>query len=229
MTKEYIVDTPPIRAWSLSRLEQAETCPYRIFLKVVMRIEEPSNEYLERGIKVHKTIEKFIKGESDSLEGVKCHNNYYKLLHKLYKQGKVLVEENWGFTKDWAPTDWFSDDVFHRSKLDYVLNIGDGRIEVGDHKTGRPHEVRNMSQAALYAIDAFVHYPDATEIIVKFLYVDSGKTKEIKYKHNQAEIYRKNFEARGNRLVNMTEFPPRPGWACKRCNFKNHCQYSEAE
>lgn len=49
--------------WSFSKLKNYETCPYRLVL--AQSHKQETNEFAQRGINVHKSIEDFINGEAN--------------------------------------------------------------------------------------------------------------------------------------------------------------------
>jgi hypothetical protein len=79
-----------------------------------------------------------------------------------FKAGNVSLEGEWGFDKDWIPTDWHS--AWLRVKGDAVLTRP-GQAVVIDHKTGRKHgnELKHGEQVQLYAIATLIRNPALSE------------------------------------------------------------------
>ena len=79
-----------------------------------------------------------------------------------YLDGTVELEGEWGFTTDWEPTGWLSDDTWARIKLDAYVKQDKTSARVIDYKTGKRfgNEIAHSQQCLLYAIAAFARDPD---------------------------------------------------------------------
>ena len=73
-------------------------------------------------------------------------------------EGTVELEGQWGFTIDWTPTGWLSEDTWARIKLDAYVKEDDSSARVIDYKTGKRfgNEITHSQQCLLYAIGAFM-------------------------------------------------------------------------
>ena len=82
-------------------------------------------------------------------------------LRELHGEGKVSMEGEWGYTRDWAPTAYFGKDVWLRAKLDVYVQEDDTSARVIDWKTGRKfgNEYAHASQAMIYAVATFMRFP----------------------------------------------------------------------
>lgn len=217
---------PPITAWSFYRLLDYETCPHRLYLKAVQRAPQPEfddKHPIVRGRKIHEMLEKYIVGEADVLPKLsEKHQELVDWLHAEYKKGNVIVEEQWGATDAWMPTDYFGEDVWLRVLLDAAWIVNDQAIVV-DWKTGKKmgNEVKYTQQGQLYAAAVFMRYPEVQIIDTKFEFVDENRTMEKTYRRGD-KIFRiiKKFTERANRLTQAVDFRPKPNIRnCKYCPF----------
>ena len=216
-------DSPPISAWSFSRLEVFEKCAYQAWLKYVQKRPEGSNEKrdkaLEKGRRVHDEAEQYIRGELESMPAeLKKFEDDFRKFQALYAEHPELVvmEEDWAFTTDWLPTGWFDDNAWLRLKVDRLHWLDDEQTaaRLTDYKTGRKegNEVKHGQQGQLYAIACFMQFPKLEALEVEFEYLDHGKKSLRKtYTREQAvERFLPMFTKRGLALTEATEFRPRP-------------------
>jgi len=121
----------PVKTWSFSRLMNFENCPYSVYLKSVENAPDPSGIAAARGTLVHDHIESYIRAEHDDLTHVTVEKGMKPVnlcpfvpmitnLREQWEAGKVEVEGNWGFKRDWEVTDFFGEDVWGRMKLDAI-------------------------------------------------------------------------------------------------------------
>lgn len=230
-----------IKAWSLYRLKTFESCPYRLFLEVVGKQEGPPRDDkhpMVRGLAIHKEAEQFVKGElaelPQSLKKVERYMHQYRDLYVEYPDD-TFVEEKWGFDKHWAPTEYFSKDVWLRMSADFVwLDREEQELQCVDYKTGKSfgNEVAHIQQGQLYSISAFMRFPEVDAIRMSFLYVDEGKEKAKVYMRDKMIPYIERFTDRALRLTSAMIFPPKPNrMNCKYCPYgvdhgTNACAYA---
>jgi hypothetical protein len=215
-------ESPPLKAWSFSRLEVFEKCPKRAELQFVKKITEENDpkreEALTRGKKVHEAAEQYVRGEIDNLpKELKKFEGKFEEMRKLYatEPEKLVLEENWAFTIDWQPTEWYGEDAWCRMVLDRFEWLSDDKTagELTDYKTGKKegNEVKHGQQGQLFVLGAFMKYPSLQAVRVKFEYLDHGKTSLPKtYSREQAMTFLSAFERRGKAMTEATVFPPRP-------------------
>jgi len=98
--------------WSFSWLMKYESCAHLFKLGKIDKLpqlEPEKDNPLERGNRVHKCYELYIKGESDLFdEEAKCSGRFRPAsdhLRTLFRCGMASVEEDWLFDHDWNPTD----------------------------------------------------------------------------------------------------------------------------
>lgn len=207
----------PLKNWSFSTLTEYEKCPHRIILRKQFKI--PPNEYMQRGIDIHKQCEDFLnyQGELPSL-GYFCAD-----LSKLRDRG-AEPEAEYGLTKTWSP-ELDYDNAYGKCIFDAIDFHNDPRII--DFKTGKPAPIKHQDQSQTYAITAHIHYPDAEIITTEFWYLDSGKITKTSYTIKQLEFYQQILSARVERMMEDTTFIPKPSkFNCKWCSHKEHCEFA---
>ena len=232
---------PPIRAWSFSRLEVFEKCPYRAYLKIVERRPEPPSERrdvaLDKGRRVHDLAESYVRGDLEELPNeLGKFSEKFEYKRKVFAAGNAEVEEDWAYDEDWQRTEWSAPGTWLRVKLDWMEWHDEERTSAAviDYKTGRKdgNEVKHSQQGQLYVLAAFMRYPSLQVVRVEFEYLDHGKTSIPKiYTREQAMKFFANFDERGRKMTEATVFTPRPNRVnCKFCpygpdNGDGSCEY----
>ena len=232
-----------ITSWSFSRFSDYRQCPAKAKYKHVMKMPEPSNPAMERGILIHKLAEDYIKGKLRALpsELVKF-MNLFKALRALYKKKirTMDVEESWAFTKDWGKTrydDWTGCHL--RIKMDCASQDDDpSTLVIRDWKTGRYRDEQNESyvlQLSLYAVGAFHTHKHVKTVIPQLVYLDHGivypsaSTQKTSYTRKELPMLTKDWERRVKPMLNDTVFAPTPSDHCRWCHYRKSnggpCQY----
>lgn len=138
--KQALVDlrTAPlglVPAWSMSRLFDYESCPHSVYLSKVAKMPTPSGAAAERGTQVHNHIEGYIQAEhADTIKEMAGFQKLIDHLREGFADGKVEVEGDWAFTRDWVPTAWAAKDAWGRFKLDALEHQSDTSAKVIDWK-----------------------------------------------------------------------------------------------
>lgn len=218
-----------VTAWSYSRLNTYEQCPFKFKLTVVLGIKEPGSAAMERGTQVHKDAEIFLRVPSAELP------ESYKLLAdelQSIKDNGAKAEVEVTFTKDWQPTGWFDKDAWVRIKVDSIVYLPKtNSIRIIDFKTGK-NRGGYEDQIELYAIAALILYPDISNISAELWFVDSGEiigSSHGQYTHDMLPALKQKWE---DRVVPMFEdaiWPARPNNFCGFCHFRKvnsgPCEY----
>jgi hypothetical protein len=104
----------------------------------------------------------YVKGEVHELvpEAALHFGPEIDLLRVLYAEGRVSLEGEWGFNKDWEPTSW--DSAWLRMKLDTMVYWAPDYATAIDYKTGKKfgNEVKHAEQMQLYALGAFMRHAE---------------------------------------------------------------------
>ncbi len=213
--------TGSVPSWSYSALKNYESCPHRIYLSKVEKHPEPSSAAMDRGTAIHLLGEEFVQGNIIDLpQELEKFKTEFTTLRERYNQAKVILEQDWGFTRDWGITGWSSLDTWLRMKLDAYVQHDDQSATIIDYKTGRKfgNEINHLQQAQLYAIGAFKRFPLLQYVECEFWYLDKGETLSKKYTREEAEQFVPKWDMRGIQMTSDTSFTPNPSkYNCKWC------------
>lgn len=216
---------PPVKRWSYSALTEYETCPYRTYLKRVQRSPEPPRDEThpaERGNRIHAEAEAYIRGEGAVTKDLRKVAEALDEARAEFAEGRVEVEEQWGFTREWESVGWDHSQCWALVKCDVVIHRSPEVLEIWDWKSGKSfgNEVKHTQQMQLYGLAGFLRYPDVSIVKVALQYLDEGKTKPKTYDRTMVPGFLPRWEQRANRLTNALVFPPKPNKGrCKYCPY----------
>lgn len=227
------LDKPPeekplgiIKTWSFTTLSKAKNCMYQVFLEKGKGYRQPSGEAADRGTKIHEMAEDYVQGKIDKLPKEltkKIFPERFEWLREQYQEGKVEIEGEWGFTRDWAPCGWIDDDTWARIKLDALVHCSETSAIAIDHKTGRQwgNEVKHSKQGLVYVIGTFMKYPKLEHIETQFWYLDQGTIGcRQNYTREQAMALFPKVNKEANELTTAVHFNPNPSQSnCRWCHF----------
>jgi CRISPR/Cas system-associated exonuclease Cas4 (RecB family) len=211
-----------VKAWSFSTLQNFEKCPYRIYLKNVEKCPEPEmppDNPLVRGDRIHKEAEDFVAGKGVITTDLKKFAPQLEALRTKYEEGRVEVEQKWGFTQSWEPCTWSDPNNYAYVKLDACVAESPTESTVVDYKTGKSwgKEVPHAQQLQIYTISTFMRSPSLNLVKAELWYLDEGKTKSMTYTRPQANDMLARWTPRIERLMTATSFPAKPN--------RSHCKY----
>jgi len=204
-----------ITAWSYSRFADYSKCPQLAKFKHVDKIREPENDAMRRGSVVHDTAAAILRGDHPGPLDVRAWDAFAPLFEELRKLEPV-VEQQWGYTKQWLPTGWFGNDTWFRSVLDAAVLYADNTVDVVDHKTGKPSP-SHAEQAELYAISVFIRYPAVQSATVRYWYLDLGSESVYRFERSALAGMITQWEKKVGPMLNDTVFAPKPGQHCNWC------------
>lgn len=218
-----------ITAWSFSRLKDYEECPFKAKLKVIDRMREPDRPAMARGTAIHKIAEDFVKGtlakmpsDMTELVGYPKFKTKFAALRKAAEKQLAVAEGAFTFTSAWTPTGWFEPDAWLRIKADAQLFVPAKKsVTIIDYKTGKIYE-DSKQQLALYALAAFLFYPEdeVQTVTGELWYLDHGDTIPLAFERSEMDEMRRQWEARSRAMLNDTIFAPKPGQYCRWCHFR---------
>ena len=135
--------------------------------------------------------------------------------------GRKLVEQKWGFSRNWRETGWMGNTTWLRAVCDVVMLYDDDSLEVVDHKTGKVYG-DNAEQVELFALTAFERFGVAAKNGVKtrLIYVDSDQEQEAFYPGDDMDRIRAKWTLRAEKMLNDRKWLPRAGCRCKFCNMR---------
>lgn len=211
---------PLLTAWSYTRYADYRRCPFFFAYKHLLRIKEPPGPAMERGRNIHKEAEKFLL----SPRKVKVPENLKNFATQMEELRKLrpTVEQQWGFTVDWKPTDWFGKDTWARVVLDACTVYEDNTADVIDHKTGKKYG-SNDEQMELFGLGTFMRFPEYNlkHVTTRLWYLDdpNPNTNEVvaEFKASEVPALRKDWDKRVKPMFADRKFPPRPNDKCRFC------------
>jgi hypothetical protein len=209
-----------VTAWSWSRWSDYDQCPAKFKYKHLDRLPDPGSAAMQRGNTIHKMAEDYVVGKLKTLPvELKHFKAEFAQLHEL----KPMVEQAWGFTKEWKHTGrngWFGDDVWFRSKADVFTVYEDDTADLIDHKTGRKYESNKM-QVELFSLPGFMRLPTLKHITTRLWYLDQPEDNEViaEYTAKDAELIKKDWTKRVIPMFVDKKFAPKPNDKCRWCPF----------
>lgn len=221
-----------ITAWSYSRYADYKQCPLRFKLKYIDRMSEPGSPAMARGSEVHKEGENFLKAKKLPKKMPASYQHFAEEMSQLHGLNP-LVEQQWGFTRQWEPTSWFGADTWLRVVCDVAVVYGDNTMDIIDFKTGRKWDT-NEEQVELFSAGALMHFPNVELVTTRLWYVDQPKDNEV-IREYAREPGRKNED--GEKLKDLgtiraewekkivpmfkdKRFAPTPNNRCRFCSFR---------
>lgn len=215
-----------ITAWSYSRFNTWLACPLSAKFKFIDKLKEPGSAAMQRGTEIHGLAEQYAKGllKNLPLELQKFKAEFLDLVKR-----KPECEGEWAFRDDWSETTWFGKDAWCRVKTDVAYYDAKTRtVVVIDHKTGKPR-AEHAGQLSLYAIGAFIKYPEALKVSALLWYLDHGEETSQTFTRAQLGSLQKEWSGKVAPMLADTRFQALPGNACRFCHFKNSnggpCRY----
>lgn len=217
--------TKTLESWSYSRWDQHNTCPLRFKLAVLEGHKEPENDGMVRGKKIHDAAKDYLLGPADAVVPALM-NKQSDLIYQIRtKFDNVVVEQQWGFNRQWSATGWFSKAgapqgaTWLRSIIDVGVLYEDNSVEVIDWKSGKPRGTHE-DQMELFAVSVLVKYPFVTAVDTRLAYTDFDKA-EFGGPYPRADLEKliAKWEAKVAPMFEDTAYLPRPGDACRFCPF----------
>jgi RecB family exonuclease len=237
-----------IEAWSFSGLLDYEACPLRARFRYIEKLKTESHPAAARGTELHFIAEHVVKDdpllpelftkeypESDFATRFAEFNKItgkgltesFATWQRQYKEGTIVLEEQWGMTRDWEPCAFFDKSVWWRGMLDLLEIHPDNTARVVDHKSGKKfgNEVKHAQQGQLYSFVAFMMYPELASVTAVMCYLDLGEfSRPLTYTKQQAMKIGGRFTQRAEIMTSDTRFKAKPNkFNCRWCNYKEHC------
>ena len=224
-------------SWSFSKLGDFEKCKKYFWLKHEQKIPEPerplppgkTEHANDRGSRIHDSAEHFVDGSGAFIQELREFQPEFEHLKYAHALGKVSLEGEWGMDEDWEITAWKG--AWLRLKLDALVFGDDPAVAaVVDYKSGRKfgNEVKHAQQLQLYALVAFLRYPELETIHAELWYVDVKDITSQTFTRDQSLRFKRSFDNRGRAITSCTTWPANPNkWSCQWCPYgpehTGHC------
>ena len=213
--------TGAIKSASYSRLLDFEQCAYRAKLKHFDRIPEEQGVAAERGTAIHQLAEDFVSGKLKTFPPeLTKFKDEFTALRARYTEGKVSLEGDWGFDKEWNKASW--KEAWMRIKLDARISLTPKHSVVVDYKTGKRYgnEIKHGEQVVLYGIAEILRETVVETVTVELWYLDLDELIATEFTREKLMRFLPSFEKRLVRMTSVTEFPPNPNvFSCKWCAY----------
>lgn len=129
-----------------------------------------------------------------------------------------VIEQQWGFTREWRPTAWFGDDTWLRSVIDAGVLYEDMTAEVIDWKTGKPRGTHE-DQMEIFAVSVMARFQPAQHVTTRLVYTDFKHEEFAEYPRTDLAKLMAKWTDKVRPMFEDTEFLPRPNDGCKFCPF----------
>jgi hypothetical protein len=207
-------------------------CPLYFKLKHLDRIKTPGSAAMNRGSDIHKEGELYLRKASAPGAGrvtvPKSYSNFADQMKELAKLNPTM-EQQWGFTREWAPCaprpndphGWFAKDTWLRIVCDVSVVYPDGTAEVIDFKTGRMYDT-NEEQVELFSGGSFMKFPNVKKVTARLWYLDVDGDNEVirEYTDKDFAAIKKDWEKKIRPMFNDRKFAPTPNRRCGTCHFR---------
>ena len=208
-------------AWSYSRLKSFEDCPKKFYhLNIARDVKEQPSEAMTAGANDHKHLESRIREGKPLPSHLASMEPVCAAFGAARERGmELLTEQQWAFTRDFQPTDWFSKSVWVRVILD-VAAVSKKNALVADWKTGRRDP--DWEQLKLFAAALFLQYP-VEKVTAQFIWTKNGEVDSEVFHRDDAPAIWEHFIERAARLQHAADtntWPAQPNRWCGRCAVK---------
>lgn len=206
--------TAPLTSWSYSRYAVHELCPLKFKLQFLDKISKPQTPAMARGDKIHKDIASYLLKGTAPPE-VKFHGD---LIQEIAQFSDKVVEQQWGFNRNWERTGWFGNDTWYRQICDVAICYEDMVVENVDWKTGKRYE-SNDDQMELSALGIMRHFKPAVHVTTRLVYLDTGEQEFAEYPRADMEKLLAKWERKVQPMFEDTTYLPRPNDKCRFCDY----------
>jgi RecB family exonuclease len=213
-----------ITAWSLSRLQMYERCPFAFKCKHIDKIPEPPSPAMARGTQIHSAAEHYVDGKLKKIaRELKLVTKTLVELRQAYKEGQVKLELELGFNNKWEPVGWRDwKNCWLRVKMD-VMHFKNKVLRVIDWKTGKLKDNGEYSdQLEIYAVAGLALLPQIKTVKSYLAFTDHGKLVSLPAGNRERGDFpelSKRWAKRASRLLKENLWKATPNYGCKWCPF----------
>lgn len=205
----------PIKTISYSKYSLFNQCAKKFKYIYIDKLKEPPSEILERGTKLHKEMEDYIR--FSGMPVPECAKDFEPFVKAL--QGMAIVEDFWNAGPDFKPLPSFHSDILFVGKVDAHVVI-DSTLLVVDWKTGKVRD-KQMDQLELYGLLGLHRYPDVKEVELNLVYLDHDTIVTHIFTRSELPRLEAMWSARIKPFQDALEFPASVTALCGWCSFSN--------
>jgi DNA helicase-2/ATP-dependent DNA helicase PcrA len=248
--KAYHPPLPEPLQLSASTIDTYDSCPMKYLFQQVWGVRGGPHAMMTFGNVMHTTIREFIqelrKGRKITLDEVAAiydrewsaagfRDTYQE--EEYRKAGREQLEEFYRRTVA-APPDVLAqekyfelpmeEDVVITGRMDQINRIGPRAVEIVDYKTGNPKDERQAEkslQLSLYALAARDVLELEPERLVFYNLTTNEPVTSTRDEKSLKQAQEKVAEVADR--IRAGDFPPRPGFSCRYCDFRPLCPAHE--
>lgn len=216
----------PVKFWpkrtSYSAISTFERCPLAYKLYYYDGISTPSGPAADRGTRLHKACERFLKGEIPE-EALPIDFWQIKPMLRLFKDRGAKAEEIWLVGHDWTPQENDGSICAFKAIID-IHYLDANRLFIWDLKSGKAYD-NHGEQLQSYAAIGFAKYPEVESVITTPLYLE-GPGHSTEYPRNVADYLQRQWKEKWETLFSNTNWEKNEGPnACRWCDYPRmgHC------
>jgi hypothetical protein len=205
--------------WGFSKLDTFQQCKKRFFFQYVQKLPSPSNAAMERGGKIHETIESYLQGWITSMPEDQVPAVWKPRLDELKAMPNFTSEQAIGLDKNWRPLkDWFQKETWLRAKMDAKSTPRPEHLSVVDFKTGK-YRVPSDEQIELYAIVGQAQHPEVEVATAEFWFIDLDDVYSKTFQGPALLALRKKYENLADQIYKTEVWIEEPSRECKWCPY----------
>ena len=214
-------------AWSFSRMQAFETCPWRFYLtSVAKQVKEAESVEMKWGKQAHKHLEDAIKIGAPLPESL---SKWQSTINSLKARGgKLDAEKQYCLDQNFKVVGWFDKSAWLRCILD--IELIDGAVAfAGDWKTGKKKD--GSDQLELFAGTLFKVHPDIEVAKTSFFWMQEKNPMDTAEFHRDNEhLIWQNWLPRVERMgaaYETNRWPKKPSGLCRAwCPVgKKNCEH----
>jgi len=210
--------------YSYSSLATYKQCPAKFKFAYIDRVEtgvQPPSPAMERGSKIHESVEQFLLGHSEFMHP-DIHKNYGQFMSSLREDtvvSTIYPEYKWGITWEMKPCSYAVPECMLHGYMDLlVVPPVDQNLAVYEWKTGGIYP-EHISQIHKYGVAAMCHFPDHPGVDAMATYFDHQDYRKIHYPRTMMFEYKPFLRHEIGTVADATKFPEMPSFKCKWCQF----------
>ncbi len=205
--------------YSYSRLSTFTQCPAKYNWSYVDKVdvERISSPAMERGTKIHNSLEAFVKRETEILHP-DIHEHYGQFMFSIRENYECFPESRWAF--DWLlrPCAYDEPMCMIRGFMDLKFVPENDNVQVYEYKTGKIYD-EHAHQRWIYGVAALLEHPEKKGVDVTTVYLDQKKNVKTFYPSHMLREYKPMLIDEIREVDECEEFIPKPQFLCRWCNF----------
>lgn len=218
-------------AYSYSKIQTYKKCPAKFKFAYIDLLRMPKGESpaMARGSEIHKSIEQFIKKETDLLHPDirEAYTQYFFGLRESYrcfpeakfalKGGELHFDPKKYVTAAFEACEWDDPETVFRGFYDLKV-VWDGGLFIDEFKTGKPYP-EHMEQRLAYGTVALIQHPEVDHVEVRTVYLDKVNSVPVTYPQMMLIEYTGGLRRNIMECENDTVFAPQPSFMCRYCEY----------